>query len=386
MIRLLMLLASLLALTGCATPFSPPVFVAGGANFPGLVDLIQKSDGKPVDVVLVHGMCTHDEAWAEGAIDGIVKAVDANLAPSRSPAARAAAAPRPEIRVVTRQVELAGGTVRFSALIWSPLTAGLKQQLTYDNTGEPSDCSTADECKPKRALVNGVLKDVLLNDCLADAMIYQGVSRTTIRDAMVKTLTKLISDGEAMTKAQRIAPGHIMLVSASLGSKVAFDALAHMVEGPVSADTKVAGESAVSRLALVMMGANQLPILGLADQDIGGAGIRAEAERQGDSLATLLKARERQLRASRPGPGAAASTFTDLHLVAFTDPNDLLSYRLQPSRYAAGNLRISDVLVSNDNTYFGLLERPDTAHTRYNANPEVTVRIACGKVKNAACK
>lgn len=217
-------------------------------------------------------------------------------------------------------------------------------------------------------------------------MVYQGASRPAIRDAMVNALTKVISDGDAATRAQRSAPGQIMLVSASLGSKVAFDALAHMVEGRVSADTRAAGESAVSRLALVMMGANQLPILGLADQDISAAGVRAEAERPGDSLATLLKARERQMRAIRAGPSAATSTFTDLHLVAFTDPNDLLSYRLQPSRYASMNVRISDVLVSNDNTYFGLLERPDTAHRKYDANPEVTARIACGKVKNAACK
>lgn len=161
--RLLISLTALFVLTGCTTPFSPPVFVAGGESFPGLVDLIQKSDGRPVDVVLIHGMCTHDEDWADRAIDGIVKAVNTNLAPTSRPGTRVAAVPRPEIRFVTRQVELAGGTVRFSALIWSPLTAGLKQQLSYDNTAEPSDCSTAKECKPQRALVNGMLKDTLLS-------------------------------------------------------------------------------------------------------------------------------------------------------------------------------------------------------------------------------
>jgi hypothetical protein len=51
-----------------------------------------------------------------------------------------------------------------------------------------------------------------------------------------------------------------------------------------------------------------------------------------------------------------------MRLIAFTDPDDLLSYRLQPSRYLVPNADVADVLVSNADTYSGQLESTAT-HT-----------------------
>lgn len=367
-------------LAGCTTPYSPPVFVAGGHDFPGLVGLVEKSGGRPVDVLLVHGMCTHDQVWANNAIDGLVKAVDSNFKADSSSRQAIQPAAAPAITIVPRTVTLAGGTVNFSALVWSPLTAGLKSQLAYDSTGNPSDCSVPGECKPKRASLNGRLKDVLLNDCLSDAVIYQGESRQAIRSAMVAAITKVVGDSEAKARAAGVTPGPLMLVTESLGSKVTFDALAEMVEGSASPQSKSAGDSAVARLGLVMMGANQLPILGLADQsvDVAGARISAAGSAPQDALTRLLRLTDR--------PKLTQGSFSRLSLVAFTDPNDLLSYRLQASRYASPKVDVTDVLVSNDSTYFGFLERPDTAHTGYRSNAAVASLIACGKPKSAKCR
>lgn len=367
-------------LAGCTTPYSPPVFVAGGHDFPGLVGLVEKSGGRPVDVLLVHGMCTHDQVWANNVIDGLVKAVDSNFKADSSSRQAIQPAAAPAITIVPRTVTLAGGTVNFSALVWSPLTAGLKSQLAYDSTGNPSDCSVPGECKPKRASLNGRLKDVLLNDCLSDAVIYQGESRQAIRSAMVAAITKVVGDSEAKARAAGVTPGPLMLVTESLGSKVTFDALAEMVEGSASPQSKLAGDSAVARLGLVMMGANQLPILGLADQsvDVAGARISAAGSAPQDALTRLLRLTDR--------PKLTQGSFSRLSLVAFTDPNDLLSYRLQASRYASPKVDVTDVLVSNDSTYFGFLERPDTAHTGYRSNAAVASLIACGKPKSAKCR
>jgi hypothetical protein len=367
-------------LAGCTTPYSPPVFVAGGHDFPGLVGLVEKSGGRPVDVLLVHGMCTHDQVWANNAIDGLVKAVDSNFKADSSSRQAIQPAAAPAITIVPRTVTLAGGTVNFSALVWSPLTAGLKSQLAYDSTGNPTDCSVPGECKPKRASLNGRLKDVLLNDCLSDAVIYQGESRQAIRSALVAAITKVIGDSEAKARAAGVTPGPLMLVTESLGSKVTFDALAEMVEGSASPQSKSAGDSAVARLGLVMMGANQLPILGLADQsvDVAGARISAAGSAPQDALTRLLRLADR--------PKLTQSSFSKLSLVAFTDPNDLLSYRLQASRYASLDVDVTDVLVSNDSTYFGFLERPDTAHTGYRSNAAVASLIACGKPRSAKCR
>jgi hypothetical protein len=40
--------------------------------------------------------------------------------------------------------------------------------------------------------------------------------------------------------------------------------------------------------------------------------------------------------------------------------------------------RVINVLVSNDTTYFGYLERPDTAHCGYPWNPHVFGMLARG--------
>jgi hypothetical protein len=72
--------------------------------------------------------------------------------------------------------------------------------------------------------------------------------------------------------------------------------------------------------------------------------------------------------------------------VAFTDPNDLLSYTLPPQQYAQLGVTVYNILVSNAPTYLGLLERPDTAHLEYLNNPDVGRLIACGQPASARCK
>ena len=59
------------------------------------------------------------------------------------------------------------------------MTAGLKKQLTYDYTAAPTNCAASCVCSLGRAKYKGQFKDGLLNDCLADALIYQGDSRDT---------------------------------------------------------------------------------------------------------------------------------------------------------------------------------------------------------------
>jgi len=75
-----------------------------------------------------------------------------------------------------------------------------------------------------------------------------------------------------------------------------------------------------------------------------------------------------------------------LLLTRFTDPNDLLSYRLLPARYAAPDVAVADVLVSNARTWLGLVEDPVAAHLDYLENPEVGELIACGYPRAPSCR
>ena len=131
---------------------------------------------------------------------------------------------------------------------------------------------------------------------------------------------------------------------------------------------------AVDRMRFLVMAANQIPLLSLADQQIASAGLAPAVP---DSLQLLLQKRlaSNQRRAGR-----------HLTLVAFTDPNDLLSYTLPPEKYAREGITVYNILVSNAPTYLGLLERPDHAHLEYLTNPDVGRLIACGQPTSSLCK
>lgn len=362
----LSLLPALAILAACSTPYRPAVVVHDSATFPGIASIVGQAGARPVDVLIVHGMCTHDTGWAERQIDRITGIVE-----DHAPTPAGATAPT-RVDIVERTRRLAGGTVRFHALVWSPLTAGLKHQLDVDMTGTPTDCTAAGVCKPKRAWLNGYVKDRLLNDCLSDAVIYQGESHVAIRDAMVRTIAQVLErdpDSEAP----------LVVVAESLGSKMLFDALSAMLES-WQPQTRALGQQAARRLGLLFMAGNQLPILGLAEQSAAAQrAIATQDMRVPDALQRFLDLRRRQ-------PNRRADTLQRLAVVAFTDPNDLLSYRLLPARYTAPDVAVADVLVSNDSTWLGLIENPITAHLDYLANPDVATMIACGFPSVASCR
>jgi len=367
--RLLLTLPTLLLsglLASCSTPYRAPVIVRDSAPFPGIANLVQAGEGHPLDVILVHGMCTHDAGWANRGIDRIAGVVSANVPTRAAPGANG-------IQLIERTQQIGGTPVRFHALVWSSLTAPLKHQLDYDNTGAPGGCSAAGsgECKPARARLNAYVKDNLLNDCLSDAVIYEGASHDAMRDAMIESVSRIL---ESNPNGDRT----LAVVAESLGSKILFDALSAMLESR-QPRTQALGQQAARRLGLLFMDGNQLPILGLAEQDIEHRPDSRSATAP-DALQRFLELRRRQSSAPR------AESVARLAVVAFTDPNDLLSYRLLPARYAASDVAVADVLASNDRTWLGLIENPVPAHLDYLANPDLAGMIACGYPRAANCR
>ena len=118
LLRWLVALCAACALSGCSTPYRTPVFVYGGAEFQGIAGVIEKSGTQPIDVVMVHGMCTNDSATANAAIDNLLAALDSTIPPA-PPAEVTALAETNDIQVVSRRATVGGVPVRFSALVWS---------------------------------------------------------------------------------------------------------------------------------------------------------------------------------------------------------------------------------------------------------------------------
>lgn len=339
-------------LAGCTTlPYHPPQFLENDARFPGLVDVAADAPGRHADVLLVHGMCTHDVRWADDTVAQLSTALRAQL--GTSPAAPAAVGDG--IAIISRRLPLPQGELRFQALLWSPLTTPLKHQLDYDHS---------DRVPARRARLNGTLKDGLIDDCIADALVYQGVARDTLRQRMREAILRATAD--------QSADAPLVVLSSSLGSKILFDTLLQMLEEPA---TRAAAQRTADRLSYLVMAANQIPLLSLADQPLPGAALAAAGPP--DSLLAVLR--------QRRAPAVPRAPLPQLVLVAFTDPNDLLSYTLPRERYAGAGVQVFNVLVSNAPGWFGLLERPDQAHGNYLRNPDVARLVACGQPRSARC-
>jgi len=174
------------------------------------------------------------------------------------------------------------------------------------------------------------------------------------------------------------SPTALAFVTASLGSKLLFDGILQVwAEAEKNPDKTAIGRLTRSLAAtrIMYMVANQLPLLDVAGPAATGALWDATVPRPtasnstGDVFGLLSRARN-----------LAPAVREPMTVVAFSDPNDLLSYRIVPAHLPESlrEFRIVNVIVSNDTTYFNYVERPDTAHCGYTWNPHVFGMMARG--------
>jgi hypothetical protein len=189
-----------------------------------------------------------------------------------------------------------------------------------------------------------------------------------MKSAMVQTMKQVIEEQDTKGGA---TPGPLVVVAESLGSKLVFDSLNDMLSRPKDDPLAIVGQRAAARLGLVFVAGNQVPILGLADAPNGKIPTPKTEALPVDSLQRFLILRR--------GDGVQRKkALTKLKLVAFTDPNDLLSYRLLRSDYVSSDVDLANVLLSNRPTWFGLLEDPIGAHLGYMENPDLHRLVTWG--------
>jgi hypothetical protein len=88
-------------------------------------------------------------------------------------------------------------------------------------------------------------------------------------------------------------------------------------------------------------------------------------------------------RTAKPGSGAGFDDTPDYgQVVAFHDPNDILTYEAPP---IPGGAAVHNVFLANGPTYLGLLADPALAHTAHARNSCV-LDIIFDKVSKGPCK
>jgi hypothetical protein len=218
-----------------------------------------------------------------------------------------------------------------------------------------------------RATLNGELKTALMNDCLSDAVVYAGKNGDPIRGAMQQAVCNFL--GGVIATEHGISACDLSgaaldrptaIVTESLGSKFIFDAVRAVWDQGQRAPVRQAGLARrLADISTVYLVSNQIPLLDLANP--------------------IPSARSSLARFVALSSGRRAETkVPPLTIVDFSDPNDLLSYRLLPTALDVQAAELVNVTVSNDNTYLGFLERPDKAHCGYAWNRHVIGLIANG--------
>lgn len=358
------------------TPYSTPVVEKPTAedpgSFDGLVTLAQSlPPSSTMKVLWTHGMCTHPSSWVDDRMKRLAASIGGT---SERLSARPVGGHGAALR--TDRIKLGASTIDVVFLTWSPLTAPYKAALTYDHSAQYGGAFPY-----ARAMLNRELKRGLINDCMTDVVVFGGANGRTIRRAAEEAVCEAMGgriDGAACNVPDGASPAALAFVTESLGSKLVFDAILSIWDAAEKSDDKAAVPRLATSLAstrMMYMVANQLPLLDVAGTSMADRALEAALERplasghSRDVFDLISRARRHAAPAAKP-----------MTVVAFSDPNDLLSYRIVPG-HLAGDLkdfRVVNVIVSNDTTYFKFVERPDTAHCGYTWNPYVFGMIARG--------
>ncbi len=399
----ILLLSMSLAISGCAS-FGEGVVTAvlnkqtqedlreckiNGKSFAGMQNSFELK-GDTVKVLMVHGVGTHIPGYSTEFQEKLAAELNLTVKSSRYKEINLVNKEFPEqnlgvLRVRRLMNKDQSQEMLFYELTWSSITNPEKEKIKYDTSGEYSY---------DRAEVNQMLKQ-FSNDTSPDPMVYLGKSQGEIlasfRSAFCwmvgrewKALPETSSD-ECMIDKQAIQylpSDEYAIVSHSLGSRIVMDGMQSIANrvskvtngDPTSAESQFIQGFQQKQIPFYLM-SNQLPLLQMGQHP-------PEVINQKDQYCI-------------PGSEHYEQRLVEkTSIMAFSDPNDLLSYAIPQqfvqsfldSRLCAEvtniNINVAHVI---DMFGMGSFANPLTAHTGYDSDDRVVALIAKGiGTKNTA--
>jgi len=349
-----------------------------GSFFNGILSHLE--EGGTVKVLYLHGIGTHRPGHSTIISENIAHSLglgvftrhkDVAIMNPGNPGQRLA-----NLRIIDMRDPEASKKLIFYELTWSEITSERKRVLDFDTSGEYAH---------RRAPFKNTMK-AFLNDVGPDAMIYMTDRPNLILAATQQAICWMLASDEApqidgsqgqvcgistLSMLSGLRKYNIVFISHSLGSRIIMDALGEIVDTLGRAQTVADYPALVADLQQkemsVFMLSNQLAFLqiGLPAPDVFG---------QIDSYCRI------------DGEHYAQRAFKKLNVVAFSDPNDLLSYSITQDfvdRYldsrmcpVVTNIHIN---VANPVSAFGIeIVNPIAAHGNYNSDERVIELITHG--------
>lgn len=361
-----------------------------GKAFNGISPHLDNRNGK-MKVLMVHGVGDHMPGYATQFIGKLAQELNLTVAAKQ----------HKNITLTSRQDNTKNlGNLRihrllskdrqkellFYELTWSVITAKQKEVLAYDNSGEYSF---------RRAAVNNLMKK-FSNDTGPDPIIYLGESRDDILVAfaqafcwMTKSAWDGLPDGNTSAcsfndddAATNIRIDEYAIISHSLGSRITIDGM-QRIAGLLNQRDVEFREALKSKTIPVYMMSNQLPMLQL-----------------GRKLPEVSN--QQAAYCSKEGKHYSERMLSATPIIAFSDPNDLLSYAIPQGfveKYMDSRLCIDvtnihiNVATIFDAFGLGKLANPLEAHVGYDTDDRVIALIAKGigntntaKIVNERCR
>ena len=302
-----------------------------GPAFTGILPMLERQAGYPplgqagperpvLKLIMVHGVGTHVPGYGARLAANLAQALGLTvIAPEpKEFTIEAPAFPGEALGdlTVTRHTNAARDReMLFFELTWSPISQPAKEGYAFDST---------EVYAYKRASLNNVFK-TFVNDVSADPLVYTGTGRDRIQTAVGQALCWALSaDWESLPDEQqlcepdspnfasRLEVDEFAFITHSLGSRITTDGLQRLTrvleeEGRNRPAVRRVVQAFKERDVKVFMLANQLPLL---QSGLEPASIR-------DAVPAYC----------RPdGAHYADRLFKETELIAFSDPNDLLSY------------------------------------------------------------
>lgn len=358
-----------------------------GKPFTGIEPGLAKKQGE-TKVLMVHGVGDHIPGYSTAFLEKLAKELNLN---SRSGDPKNITLTAPlfpdqslgNLRITRLLNEDTDEKLTFYELTWSEISRAEKALLAFDNSGEHDF---------RRARINSVLKK-FSNDTTPDPIIYLGKSRQLILAAFGQSFCWMAThDWQDLPKdgihiCQGVGDAHVdklsnddfVVISHSLGSRITIDGLqriADMLKNPekydpsghLTAATAKAIETLRNKHIPIFMLSNQLPVLQLGRELPEIVGQKAAyCEPEGAHY------RQRML--------------SETSIIAFSDPNDLLSYGIAgdfSEKYLDSRLcaSITNITINVAKTIHAFdiqgFANPLEAHVGYTKDERVVALIANG--------
>ncbi len=346
-----------------------------GKPFKGLSPFLGNKPGK-MKVLMVHGVGDHLPGYTTQFLEKLAKELDLT----------AMAAQVKNITLTSRIDTTKNlGNLRITRLLskdrvkellfyeltWSVITAKQKEVLAYDNSGEYSF---------RRAEVNNLMKK-FSNDTSPDPIIYLGESREDILVSfgqsfcwMTKSKWNELPDDVSQacsfnddTAAENAKIDQYSFISHSLGSRITIDGMQRIASLLYTRDPDFT-QALKDKVIPVYMLSNQLPMLQLGRQLPEVSNQKAAfCQSNGEKYNQRMLAK--------------------MPIIAFSDPNDLLSYAIPHGfveKYLDSRLctDVTNININIANVFdafgMGKFANPLEAHVGYDTDDRVVALIAKG--------